>query len=254
MEGQNLGEVLKQRRESEDSVPFTTAETEYGLQEAEGLLVSRTPHYYLVRGQGTWVPVRLRDLYGLDGSVVPKDTPFEHLKHKSVRVKYQSGLVKAYISPSTSEGKTSVLPEMRPSSASPPPLRSLLRLTNTISRDITALSLAQTSNAPCLPRLIDSSRLHLLRKIPSALQELESIDSPKAKKTVMSLKHCLKNLEITDAKVACDDCKVGQSVYTATCGHRACGKCIGKRGSCCGVCRLKYTKIDLKLAEGLIKR
>lgn len=252
MEGESLATELKQRKDSEESVAYTTAETECGLREAEGVLVSRTRHYYLVKGQGAWVPVRLCDLYDWEGERVPKERPFDQLRTAGVRIKYCAGIAKAYILPEGAEKMQSLRSETRPSSTSPPPLRGLLSLTSAFSREITAMSLAQPAS-PALPRMLEAARLRLIQKIPAAVQELEPLDSPKAQKTCASLKHCLQNIVLTDSRIGCDDCKVGKSVYMSSCGHRVCSQCLKKRKASCGVCRLKYTKTDLKLTAALMK-
>ena len=253
MEGQSLAAVLKQRRGSEESVTYTTAETECGLREAEGVLVSRTRHYYLVKGQGVWVPVRLCDLYDSEGEKVAKERPFEQLKTALVRIKYCAGIAKAYILPEGTEKMQSLRFDTRPSSTSPPPLRGLLSLTSALSRDITAMSLVQSVTPAALPRMMETARLRLIQKLPAAVQELEPLDSPKAQQACTSLKHCLQNLVLSDSRVVCDDCKVGKSVFMISCGHRVCSLCLKKKKASCGVCRLKYTKTDLKLTAALMK-
>lgn len=245
--------MLKERRDSERSMPFTAAGTECGLREAEGVLVSRTQHYYLVKGQGAWVPVRLCDLWDQEGEKIPKDRPFDQLKTRLVRVKYHEGVAKAYILPEGTEKMHSLQTETRPSSTSPPPLRGILSLTSALSRDITAMSLAQSASPASLPHMLDSVRLHLVQKLPAAVEELEPLSSPKAKQAYISLKHCLQNLVLSDSRVVCDDCKLGQSVYMCSCGHRVCGQCLKKRKGSCGVCRVKFSKTDLKLTAALMK-
>ena len=237
---------------SDHSQPLTAADSFCPTQEAVGVLSSRTSTYYLVRGRGSWIPIRFLDLYNADGEKVPKSTPFAQLKNSLVRVKYVAGAAIGHILPKGSGETQALFSEevRRPVSTSPTAIRTLLSLTKALSEDVTALALAKTSNPSSIAHLIDSSRQHMMRKLPAVLEELEVSDTRKAQTTLKSLKLCFENASISQTMVVCDTCKREKSAYVISCGHRICGKCLGQRVRC-DICGTRFTKVDMRLASGL---